>query len=261
MEVALGAQDAMEWSYRGEGAANLVLFYCGRSPQFVGKVLRIQKDRANGSENRTGHSSLTIPERHLWKDVKELVCILVSKEFLEAVEKNALQVRPPWRIDAAKVNLLSDSAILMSDHSTFPHGYNYLAFFRFPWTQPKCGFLPQSEFIKGSNAVKRRISRFKMHQALKVDQGKISYISGYDPLDMFSESKDRLDKAMMDLFMTPQNNFRVFLNGSLKFGGLGGVAEATNAKDSQEFEDGLFNSYYCKGFGYYDKLQTSKRWE
>ncbi|VFR03627.1 unnamed protein product [Cuscuta campestris] len=58
---------------------------------------------------------------------------------------------------------------------------------------------------------------------------------------MFSESKDRLDKAMMDLFMTPQNNFRVFLNGSLKFGGLGGVAEATNAKDSQEFEDVLKN--------------------
>lgn len=74
----------------------------------------------------------------------------------------------------------------------------------------------------------------------------ISYISGYDPLDMFSRSKDRLDKAIKDLFMTPQNNFRVFVNGCLIFGGLGGGAESTNSKTGQAFEDALKNIIFAK---------------
>lgn len=35
MEVVLEAKDAGDWTYRGEGAANLVLAYTGSSPSFV----------------------------------------------------------------------------------------------------------------------------------------------------------------------------------------------------------------------------------
>lgn len=35
MEVLLEAKDAGDWTYRGEGAANLVLAYKGSSPSFV----------------------------------------------------------------------------------------------------------------------------------------------------------------------------------------------------------------------------------
>lgn len=58
----------------------------------------------------------------------ELACdllqirILVSREFLEAVEKKVLPQRPSWRVDAARVNPLCDSALLIADHSVFPHG-------------------------------------------------------------------------------------------------------------------------------------------
>lgn len=45
--------------------------------------------------------------------------------------------------------------------------------------------------------------------------------SEYDPLDLFSGSKDRICKAIGALFSTPENNFRVFLNGSLIFGCMG----------------------------------------
>ncbi|XP_019174826.1 PREDICTED: inositol-pentakisphosphate 2-kinase-like [Ipomoea nil] len=269
MAVVLTAKDAKEWSYRGEGAVNLVLAYSGESPSFVGKVLRIQKVPRNVSQCENGHSGLTKHECHLWRNVNELVSapsreiadhifvqlvmcpllgsryvdagirIPVSREFLEVVENNVLHQRPSWRVDAAKVNLLSDSVMLISDHSMFPHGTLKEEFCLSVEIKPKCGFLPLSEFIAESNGVKRRITRFRMHQALKFHQGKISYISGYDPLDFFSGSKDRLHKAIKDLFMTPQNNFRVFLNGCLILGGLGGVADTTSCKVGQAFEDAL----------------------
>lgn len=67
----------------------------------------------------------------------------------------------------------------------------------------------------------------------------ISEISEYDPLDLFSGSIDRVNKAMKDLFLTPQNNFRVFLNGSLIFGGLGGGTDGTSCLTGEAFEDVL----------------------
>ena len=38
MEVKLERMDAADWSYRGEGAANIVLAYAGSSPAFVSSV-------------------------------------------------------------------------------------------------------------------------------------------------------------------------------------------------------------------------------
>lgn len=67
----------------------------------------------------------------------------------------------------------------------------------------------------------------------------ILQISKYDPLDLFSGSKDRIQKAIKGLFLTPQNNFRVFLNGSLSFGGMGGAADSTSCVSDQSFINGL----------------------
>ncbi|XP_020551028.1 inositol-pentakisphosphate 2-kinase IPK1 isoform X5 [Sesamum indicum] len=203
MAAVLGAKDAVEWIYRGEGAANLVLAYCGSAPKFI----------------------------H----------VLVSREFLEAVEKKVLGQRPSWRVDAAKVNPLCDSVLLIADHSKFPHvsGIFKEDFCVSVEIKPKGGFLPVSEFIAEENAVKKKIIRFKMHQLLKLHQGKIRKISKYDPLDMFSGSKDRVQKAIKSLFLTPQNNFRVFLNGSLAFGGMDGSADSASYTLDQAFLDGL----------------------
>jgi inositol-pentakisphosphate 2-kinase len=67
----------------------------------------------------------------------------------------------------------------------------------------------------------------------------ISLLSEYNPLDLFSGSIERIHKAIKDLFTTPQNNFRVFMNGSLIFGGLGGGAEDTNFCIAKAFEGAL----------------------
>ncbi|KAL0325762.1 UNVERIFIED_CONTAM: Inositol-pentakisphosphate 2-kinase [Sesamum radiatum] len=280
----------------------------------VGKVLRIQKVPTNGSECENGHSALTKLECVLWGKfegivsaptretaeqlyVQKVMCpllgsehvdagihVLVSREFLEAVEKKVLGQRPSWRVDAAKVNPLCDSVLLIADHSKFPHGSFSLSLqycsvygiftiylgaaelffveylencsvgYELPSAidaqfsgifkedfcvsveiKPKCGFLPVSEFIAEENAIKKKITRFKMHQLLKLHQGKIRKISKYDPLDMFSGSKDRVQKAIKSLFLTPQNNFF----GSLAFGGMDGSADSASYTLDQAFLDGL----------------------
>ncbi|PON54919.1 Inositol-pentakisphosphate 2-kinase [Parasponia andersonii] len=269
MEVVLDQNDAAEWTYRGEGAVNLVLAYSGSSPAFIGKVLRIQKAARNESEGTKSRTALTEHERLLWKETEELVSsptreiaghmfvqhvigpllgsdyvdagtrITVSREFLESVEKNVLCQRPAWRVDAAKVDSQSDSVLLLTDHSTFPRGIHEGEPCLCVEIKSKCGFLPISEFIDEGNSIKRSVSRYRMHQALKLHDGEVSSFSEYDPLDLFSGLKDRIHKSIKDLFFTPQNNFRVFLDGSLIFGALGAAAGSTNFVIQEAFEDAL----------------------
>ncbi|KAG5538486.1 hypothetical protein RHGRI_019160 [Rhododendron griersonianum] len=274
MELVLELKDADDWIYRGEGAANLVLAYSGSSPTFVGKVLRIQKaprieSPINGYDSEDSHSALTNDECLLWRETEDLVSaptreiaeqlyvqhvispllgyehvdagnrVFLSKEFLKTVEKNILSQRPSQRVDAAMVNAQCDFALLMSDHSVFPYGNLQGNFCISVEIKPKCGFLPVSRFISEENDIKRSITRFEMHQSIKLHQREISEISEYNPLDLFSGSKDRMHKAIKALFVTPQNNFRVFLNGSLILGGLGGGADSTSCMIGEAFENVL----------------------
>ncbi|KAI3523835.1 hypothetical protein L1887_02276 [Cichorium endivia] len=283
VELVLEEKDAGDWIYRGEGGLNIVLAYSGSSPNFIGKVLRVRKVKRNGSEFDKPPSALSTHECLIWEGVGDLlsastkdivnhmyakhvmspllgsqhvdpgVRVHVTKEFLESVHNGVLFKRPSWRVDNARVNTLHDSALLMSDHSIFPHGVHGEEFCISVEIKPKCGFLPISRFIKEANSAKKRISRFKLHQILKFHQGKISQISEYDPLDLFSGSKPRILKSIKDLFLTPQNNFRVFINGSLIFGSSGGEAEDTDSQIAESFEETLKNIIQAK-----DGLRTPK---
>ncbi|XP_021613502.1 inositol-pentakisphosphate 2-kinase isoform X1 [Manihot esculenta] len=270
MEMKLEQKDAADWVYRGEGAANLVLSYTGSSPLFIGKVMRIQKTARNGSSHcLEDHTVLTEHERLLWKESEELVSsstkelaelhyvkhvmtpllgpkhvdagmhVVTSSEFLESIEKKVVCQRPAWRVDAAKVDTKCDFVLLMTDHSLFPNGTAKVGPCISVEIKPKCGFLPLSRFIAEKNAIKRSTTRFRMHQVLKLRQHEISELSQYDPLDIFSGSKERIYKALNDLYSTPQNNFRVFLNGSIIFGGLGGGTNKTSIVIGKAFESAL----------------------
>ena len=48
--------------------------------------------------------------------------VLVTKEFLESVEKNVTCHRPAWRVDSSQVDTNRNSVLIMSDHSIFPNG-------------------------------------------------------------------------------------------------------------------------------------------
>ncbi|CAN7034748.1 unnamed protein product [Brassica rapa subsp. trilocularis] len=268
MEIGLEPKDAVDWSYRGEGAVNLVLAYTGSSPSFLGKMMRIQKMPNDGKEDNgnTSGNGLTSHEKVIWGECKELVScqnkeiveflfvkhvmrpllghkhvnpgmrLLVAKEFLESVENIVTSQRPSWRADAASVDTHRNSVLLMDDLTLFAHGRVEDKPCLSVEIKPKCGFLPSSSFIAEENVIKKSITRFEMHQVLKLHDNEISEISEYDPLDLFSGSKDRIHKAIRALYATPQNNFRVFLNGSLVFGGLGGGTCKTTSKVEQDFE-------------------------
>ncbi|XP_020166707.1 inositol-pentakisphosphate 2-kinase IPK1 isoform X1 [Aegilops tauschii subsp. strangulata] len=263
MEVALQAGDAADWVYKGEGAANLILSYTGNSPSMFGKVLRAKKvlnDKAQPAPNCVNFSSY---EQLVWGDIPELiesvkqgsvaqayavhvmsqhlghdhvdggVRVSVSKDFLEIVGKNVLSSRPAWRVNASAIDTNADSALLISDHSLFsgkPRGSSCIAV----EIKAKCGFLPSSEYISKENAIKKQVTRYKMHQHLKFHQGQISKTSEYDPLDLFSGSKERIRTAIKSFFSTPQNNFRIFVNGSLGFGGMGGGADKILANETEK---------------------------
>ncbi|KAG0495102.1 hypothetical protein HPP92_006096 [Vanilla planifolia] len=50
--------------------------------------------------------------------------------------------------------------------------------------KPKCGFLPTSEFIARRNVVKKYVTRFRVHQLLKLHLGEANFIDlGIKPLD------------------------------------------------------------------------------
>ncbi|KAK5831705.1 inositol-pentakisphosphate 2-kinase-like [Gossypium arboreum] len=270
-KVILEEKDAVDWIYRGEGAANLILAYTGSSPAFIGKVLRIQKSQRNGKSGVKEGRALTTHERLLWRENKELTAssnreileqlyvkhvmspllgpkhvdvgirVLVTKEFLKSVEKNVTCHRPAWRVHSSQVDVNRDSVLILSDHSIFPDGNLKREPCITVEIKPKCGFLPISRFITEENAVKRNVVRFRMHQALKLHNQEISEYSEYNPLDLFSGSREGIQKAIEALYATPQNNFRVFLNGSIVFGGLGGGTNSTTVQVGEAFEDILKN--------------------
>ncbi|XVF63811.1 hypothetical protein PTKIN_Ptkin09bG0116600 [Pterospermum kingtungense] len=270
-KMILDQTDAVDWIYRGEGAANLVLAYTGSSPAFIGKVMRIPKSQRKGKTGVIGNGTLTMHERLLWGENKELTVspkretvqqlyvkhvmspllgpkhvdpgmrVLVTKDFLKSVEKNVTRYRPVWRVDSSEVNASRDSVLILSDHSIFPSGTRKGGSCLTVEIKPKCGFLPISRFIAEENAVKKTTTRFRMHQELKMHNQEISEYSEYNPLDLFSGSRDGVCKAIKALYATPQNNFRVFLNGSLVFGGLGGGTNSTSVLVGEAFEDAIKN--------------------
>lgn len=81
--------------------------------------------------------------------------------------------------------------------------------------QPKWGFIPSAEFIHPPEAaaIKSQNSRYRLHQHLR---GKASE---YEPLDLYSGDKDRMNQAISSLWGLWQesdghsNSWRVFVDG------------------------------------------------
>ncbi|GJN01452.1 hypothetical protein PR202_ga18719 [Eleusine coracana subsp. coracana] len=149
MDAVLQAGDAKDWAYKGEGAANLILSYTGSSPSMLGKVLRVKKILKDKSQPAPNCMVFSSHEQLLWGHIPELVesvkqdclnqayavhvmsqhlganhvdggvCIGVSRDFLELVEKNVLNSRPTWRVNASSVDSTANVALLIADHSLF----------------------------------------------------------------------------------------------------------------------------------------------
>ncbi|CAK9236694.1 unnamed protein product [Sphagnum troendelagicum] len=275
-ELELYKDDAEGWLYRGEGAANIVLAYHGSRPAFIGRVLRIRKVSIHDSKPKPSTAAemaqkpiLSEDEQKLWREwpamadattpaamahiyassiiqpllgqehVDAGVLVYLTPEFLETVNHDVAEKRPEWRQKNAHLDLTGGTALLITDHSSFytvPGRVEDLPPTITVEIKPKWGCLPTAGTISEENNIKKHVSRFSMHQHLKLKQGKISSLSKYSPLDLFSGNTDGIHKALLALFETPQNNLRIFMDGVEIFGGPedgGSTEEAISILEEQ----------------------------
>jgi hypothetical protein len=75
--------------------------------------------------------------------------------------------------------------------------------------KPKWGFLPSH-----GCAEKRSTCRFCMHQYTKLLKSEVQQHSLFCPLDLFSCETNRVERAVEELFRTPQNNLRIFVRAA-----------------------------------------------
>ncbi|KAF9286635.1 Inositol-pentakisphosphate 2-kinase [Mortierella alpina] len=174
MATIAGLYHVEHWQYRAEGNANLVLCYAGPDPRFATTVLRLRKtDRQVDGREEQA----TINSQQL--DVTSVI----SKH------------------DLSKESLFASKVIglLLGDE--------------FVEQLPKWGFLSKSSFIRKEHGIKKRKCRFCMYQHHKLKAGKEQSLSEFCPINLFSTSRLLVQDSLDALVQTPQNNFRLFVNG------------------------------------------------
>mmetsp|Transcript_23130 Transcript_23130/g.50520 ORF Transcript_23130/g.50520 Transcript_23130/m.50520 type:complete len:422 (+) Transcript_23130:97-1362(+) len=209
-----------DWQYIAEGALNLALRYCGNDPNLVGIVLRVRKNNPEASggvvDHRPWKESLRFVENIILpllgrRYVQPAIEVEFRKGFMRELAESIEDSRPVAR----RKNHLDyelESGLLMLDNTCIPVGDGPTICFEL---KIKCGFCPDSPFV--THEVKKRVDRFTMHQQLKNSQGKLDTVSRYSPVDLFSYDEPRVIKALQALVATPQNNFRMFVDGALVF--------------------------------------------
>ncbi|KAG0239199.1 inositol-pentakisphosphate 2-kinase [Mortierella sp. GBAus27b] len=223
------------WSYLAEGNANVVLQYIGPDLQYRSTVLRIRKVDRSGKRSRSGSGHFlgstvdhVVPKENLSTEslfsskvigpllgqeyVEQLVMILLPTEFLKALAEAIEPFRPSNRLHKG-IDCTRTVGFLALDHTQFVKpsiGQPSIAV----EIKPKWGFLPQSALIPAGRDIKRRKCRFCMHQHYKVVSGKEKSLSNYCPIDLFSDDEALVQKALEALLQTPQNNMRLFVEGT-----------------------------------------------
>ncbi|KAF9989605.1 Inositol-pentakisphosphate 2-kinase [Mortierella antarctica] len=173
MATVAGLYHVEHWQYRAEGNANLVLCYAGPDPRFV---------------------AITLPS-----------------EFLVSLAAAVEPLRPQSRLHKV-IDCTQSVGFLALDHTQFIQRHP-----KHPSVaveiKPKWGFLSKSSFIRKEHGIKKRKCRFCMYQYHKLKAGQEQSLSEYCPIDLFSTSHHLVQDSLNALVQTPQNNFRLFVNG------------------------------------------------
>ncbi|KAF9940732.1 Inositol-pentakisphosphate 2-kinase [Mortierella alpina] len=176
MATVAGLYHVEHWQYRAEGNANLVLCYAGPDPRFATTMLRLRK--ADRQVDRPEEDSRSTTTSQLLD-----IAPVVSKQ------------------DVSKESVFASRVI------------GLLLGEEFVEQLPKWGFLSKSSFIRKEHGIKKRKCRFCMYQYHKLKAGQEQSLSEYCPIDLFSTSHHLVQDSLNALVQTPQNNFRLFVNG------------------------------------------------
>ncbi|XP_078351293.1 inositol-pentakisphosphate 2-kinase-like [Oculina patagonica] len=231
-------KDPHEWSYRCEGSWTMVV-----SLNKLKTVLRLRKHECKKSSATKDEEFNYVQEMlHNLDFAKHVVSplmgnnyvhvgkvISIPQGFASAMNEICRGFRPEHRLDK-EIDENCSSGVLMPDFCFLPsvpqanstEGKSRCAIKTINPTfsveiKPKCGFVPTSPFIDPARATKYSVCHYCMLQSSKVKEGKYNRESKYCPLDLFSGEPKRVMYALECLVSDPQNNLRVFCDGSAMF--------------------------------------------
>lgn len=224
-----------KWFYRGEGNKTLVI-----SNPDTRQVLRLQKSSVSlkNLPNFSGNTRQQEVERCI-KFYKQVFIPLLSRKYVEPgtlvqlsahfMEKIkdlvtcANKERPKFRL-SKEVSCQNKFGILMPDFCFVSDDVyaNDVEGVTTPPTfcveiKPKCGTLPTCSGLEKNSyrEVKESVCKFCLLQWTKVNkEGEYPRRSSYCPIDLFSSDIKRVWHALTCLLYNPQNNFRIFQDGT-----------------------------------------------
>lgn len=201
-----------KWHYKGEGNANVVLAFPEEN-----SVVRVMKDYGGGDDMMK-----TLLMRINFCDaiqklffsgcdyVNVPIPMYMSTEELYEIDQRLQQYRPSNRThkglgwSGGVVAICSDHTTVLPQQVTITgRTHIYCAEIK-----PKQGWLHEADRPETG-----RKCAFCAHQYLKLSRGDIWEISGYCPLDLFSGCRERVKHAIHELFRSPQNNLKMFMDG------------------------------------------------
>ena len=137
-----------------------------------------------------------------------LFCVNVSRDFV--LKLNCILLESESRRESKRrkdrLNIEIRHVVLTSDRTRLEKVSTWCVEIK-----PKCGVLPSSPYV--TRWIKRKKSRFWLHQRFKLHCGKIKRISEYEPLNLFKGNVNDISESFRNLIRTPQNNLRVFRDG------------------------------------------------
>lgn len=195
------------WKYINEGNAHIVVQILGTD-----YVLRLIKEDGITTTPKNVYDSVNfvnlimvplLENTHYGNEQT----IEISASDLTTLTKVLLPFRPAHRIHKSLISQIAIKAANLSIVSPNCE-INYCVEIK-----PKEGYLSSSlkQYSKCYYCFK---------QYLKLQMNSIEKTSHYCPLDLFSGDRNRMKNALLNMINNPQNNFKLFKNGSLIFNEL-----------------------------------------
>ncbi len=212
--------ELLYWQYKAEGRLNLVCTYTGTNTGLIGKVIRIQKDVKGHHKTSCDHGLFPMESiEFVNASIKPIltesylgnfVSYKVSQVFLDSLFTQIYNLRPESRrVESTGFNV--DNVVVLMDDFTKLYPSMFLGImgdgvsktFSFE-IKPK-----SSVVVCNKNGI--NYDRFTVQQIVKNTN------SHYKPSELFSRDISKIRSAIVGLTETPQNNFKMFIDGNVEF--------------------------------------------
>ncbi|KAJ2868988.1 hypothetical protein GGI22_000527 [Coemansia erecta] len=213
--------DPSDWTYSGEGNANMLFSYTGGESEIRGWMLRllkrsraekdlaVDKDNAKKLQERVLYTTRVIGPLVGDRYILPQRQVAVTRSFLCQLSAAAEQYRPKRRLDR-QIDVDQVTAILTQSAHHIQAAPATTAHSVTVEIKPKWGFLPKSPFVTEDMAVSKSVCYYCMKQLSQADINKEEV---YCSLDLFSGDKARVEQALDRLALSKLCKLRVFVDG------------------------------------------------